>query len=73
MKQYVIKQKATITEEQSAFKTCVNSHSISNINMNGFRGLSYLNYQEDRLKQFLNNNTGMEVLTEVDFKIFDPS
>ena len=30
--------------------------------MKGFRGSSYLKYQEDRLKQFLNNNTGMKVL-----------
>ena len=37
--------------------------------MNGFKGLSYLRYQEDRLKQFLNNNTGMKVLIEVDFSI----
>ena len=37
--------------------------------MKGFKGLSYLRYQEDRLKQFLNNNTGMKVLIEVDFSI----
>ena len=68
IKQYAIKQKATITEEKSAFKKYVNSYSISNINMKGFKGLSYLKYQEDRFKQFLNNNTGMKVLIEVDFK-----
>ena len=56
IKQYAIKQKATITEENSAFKKYVNSYSISNINMMGFKGLFYLKYQEDRLKQFLNNN-----------------
>ena len=69
IKQYAIKQKATITEENSAFKQYVNSFSISNINMKGWKGLSYLKYQEDRLKQFLNNNTGMKVLIEVGFKV----
>ena len=69
LKQYVIKQKATITEEKSAFKSYVNSYYISNIKMPGFKGLSYLKYQEYRLKQFLNNNTGMKVLIEVDFII----
>ena len=34
--------------------------------MKGLRGLSYLRYQEDRMKQFLNNNTGMKILIHVD-------
>ena len=41
--------------------------------MKGWKGLSYLKYQEDRLKQFLNKNTGMKVLTQVDFKIITPA
>ena len=72
VRKYAITQKATITDEQSAFKSYVNSFSISNINMKGLRGLSYLKYQEDRLKQFLNNNTGMKVLIQVGFKIITP-
>ena len=40
--------------------------------MKGLRGLSYLKYQEDRLKQFLNINTGLKVLIQVDFKITHP-
>ena len=66
IKKYAITQKATITDEQSAFKSYVNSLSISNINMKGLRGLSHLKYQEDRLKQFLNKNTGMKILIHVD-------
>ena len=73
IKQYAIKQKATITEEQSAFKTYVISYSISNINMKGWRGLSYLKYQEERLKQFLDKNSGMKVLIQFDFKIITPA
>ena len=34
--------------------------------MKGLRGLSYLKYQEDRLKRFLNKNTGMKILIHVD-------
>ena len=41
--------------------------------MKGWKGLSYLKYQEDRRKQFLNKNTGMKVLTQVDFKILTPA
>ena len=40
--------------------------------MRGFNGLSYLGYQEDRLKQFLNKNTGAKTLTQVDVKIITP-
>ena len=40
--------------------------------MKGWKGLSYLKYQEYRLNQFLNNNTGMKVLIKVDFKIITP-
>ena len=66
LKKYAITQKATITDEQSAFKSCVNSLSISNINLKGLKGLSYLKHQKDRLKQFLNKNTGMKILVHVD-------
>ena len=41
--------------------------------MKGWSSLSYLKYQEDRLKQFLKKNTGMKVLTQVDFKITTPA
>ena len=34
--------------------------------MKGLRGLYYLKCQEDRLKQFLNKNTGMKILIHVD-------
>ena len=71
--QYDIKQKATITEEQSAFKKYVNSYSISNIIMKGWKGLSYLKYLEDRLKQFVNKNTGMKVVIQVDLKLTTPA
>ena len=45
--------------------TLCNAYSISNIKLRGLGGLTYLRYQEDRLKQFLNKNTGMKVLIQV--------
>ena len=65
--------KATITDEPSAFKSYVNEYSMSNIKMRGLRGLYYLKYQEDRLKQFPNKNTGIKVLIQVDFEIITPA
>ena len=50
----------------------MDSYSISNIKLRGWKGLAYLKYQEDRLKQFLNENTGMKVLIQVGFKISTP-
>ena len=62
LKSYAIKQKAHITNEESAFKSYTNSYSISNINLKGLRGLSYLKYQNERLVQFLNNNPSMKII-----------
>ena len=69
LRKYAVTQKATITDEQSAFKSYVNSCFISNTKMKGWKGLTYLVHQEDRLKQLLNENTGMKILIQVDFKI----
>lgn len=60
-----ITQKATIPEEQGAFNRYANSFSISYINLEGLKGLSYPGYQGDRLKLFLNSNTGVKVLVHV--------
>ena len=69
VRKYAIKQKASITDEQSAFKSYVNALFISNIKLQGFKVLFYLKYQEDSLKQFLNENAGMKVLIQAGFKI----
>ena len=49
--------KATITNEQSAFKGYTNSYSISNIKVQGIKALQYLKYQDFKLKQYLTKNT----------------
>ena len=62
VRKYAITQKATITDEQGAFKNYVNAYSISNIKLGKWKGLTYLKYQEDRLKQFLNKKYWYESL-----------
>ena len=57
--------KATITDEQSAFGSYVNSFSISNIRVQGIKALQYLKYQDFKLKQFLETQRGMKVVLEV--------
>ena len=69
VRKYAITQKATITDEQSAFRNYVNAYYISNIKLSGWKGLPYLKYQEDRLTQLLNEHTGMKVLIQVEFAI----
>ena len=61
-----------MTDEQNAFKSYVNSYYNYNIKLKGWKGLTYLKYQEDRLKKLLNENTGMKVLIQVDVTIITP-
>ena len=66
LKSYVIKNKATITDQQSALKSYANSYSITNINLSRFKGLSYLKYQKERLNDYLKKHKSMKVLITVD-------
>ena len=66
LKSYAIKNKASITDEQSALKSYANSYSISNINLSGFKGLSYLKYQKERLNEYLKKHKSMKVLITVE-------
>ena len=54
------KYKATITDEQSAFKNYTNSYSITNIRVQGIKALQYLKYQDHTLKQYLQKTQGNE-------------
>ena len=58
------KYKATITDEQSAFKNYTNSYSITNIRVQGIKALQYLKYQDHTLKQYLQKHKGMKVILE---------
>ena len=71
-KSYAIRRKATITNERQALKRYANTYSISNINLNGYRGLSYLKYQKERLTEHLKKEKQMKVLIEVDVAFNHP-
>ena len=66
LKSYAIKNKASITDEQSALKSYANSYSITNLNLSGFKGLSYLKYQKERLNDYLKKHKSMKVSITVD-------
>ena len=61
--------KATVTDEQSAFKNYVNSYSISTIKVQGIKALQYLKYQDVILNKYLNEHKGMKVFVEA-FGVF---
>ena len=69
---YAIKRKATITNERQALKRYANTYSISNINLSGYRGLSYLKYQKERSTEYLKKEKQMKVLIEVDVAFNHP-
>ena len=56
--------KATVSDEQSAFKGYVNSYAITNIKVQGIKALQYLKYQDVILKKYLNEHKGMKVFVE---------
>ena len=56
--------KATIDDENSAFKSYVSSYAISDIKVQGIKALQYLKYQDVRLKEYLNKHKGMKVIVE---------
>ena len=69
---YAIRRKAKITNERQALKRYANTYSISNINLSGYRGLSYLKYQKERLTEYLKKEKQMKVLIEVDVAFNHP-
>ena len=47
VRKLAIRKRATITEEQSAFKAYANAYTISNIHLKGLNSLTYFPYQFD--------------------------
>ena len=68
LKSYAIKNKASMTDEQTALKSYANSYPISIINLSGLKGLSYLKYQKERLNDFLKKYTSMKILKTIDLR-----
>ena len=62
LRSYAMKNKAITVDEVSAFKNYANSYSITNINLKGLKGLSYLKYQ-NRLRRYLQDGAhpGMKI------------
>ena len=68
---HAIKRKAVIKDEQSALKAYTNQYTISNIRMDGLKGLSYFKYQFEKLNEYLKVNKGMKILSRIHAKYFD--
>ena len=61
VRKYAVRKRATITEEQSAFKAYANAYTISNIRLKGLNGLTYFPYQFERLNEYLEKHKGMKL------------
>ena len=53
VRKFAVRKRATIAEEQSAFKAYANACTISNIHLKGLNGLTYFPYQFERLNEYL--------------------
>jgi len=56
--------KATITDEQSAFKNYTSSYAISDIRVKGVKAIQYLKYQDFKIKEYLRKHKGIKVLLQ---------
>ena len=66
---YAIKNhRAKVEEGKSAWGRYTNSLTISDIKLNGLKGLSYIEYQLNTLKAFLNKNGNMKIHIITDIK-----
>ena len=68
-RKFAIRKRATITEEQSAFKAYANAYTISNIHVKGLNGLTYFPYQFERLKEYLEKHKGMKLNATVKISV----
>ena len=61
LKTYVMKSRVKTTRVQKAFKSYANSFTLVNEQYTGERGLSYIQFQKNRFKQFLAENRNMKL------------
>ena len=73
LKRYAIRQKAVISNEAKALKSYANTYSISNINLQGWRGLSYFKHQKERLLEYIRKNKSMKILADVEIEFEKPN
>ena len=69
VRKFAIRKRATITEEQSAFKAYANAYTISNIHLKGLNGLTYFPYQFERLNEYLEKHKGMKLNAAVKISV----
>ena len=62
LKSYAVKHKADISDTVSLFNKYSNAVTISDIKLKGFRGLTYLKYEYNRLYEFLQGFPGMAII-----------
>ena len=70
IQKYRLKIGAKTSETFSALKGYANTYSISNITFKGYKGLTYLLWQEKKLTEFLQQAKSMKLLIDVEV-IFD--
>ena len=69
VRKFAVRKRATITEEQSAFKAYANAYTISNIHLKGLNGLTYFPYQFERLNEYLEKHKGMKLNATVKISV----
>ena len=70
IQKYRLKIGAKTSETFSALKGYANTYSISNIPFKGYKGLTYLLWQEKKLTEFLQQTKSMKLLIDVEV-VFD--
>ena len=69
VKKFAIRRRATIIEENNAFKAYANAYTISNIHLKGLNGLTYFPYQFERLNGYLEKHKGMKLNATVKISV----
>ena len=70
IQKYRLKIGAKTSETFSALKGYANTYSISNITFKGYKGLTYILWQEKKLTEFLQQAKSMKLLIDVEV-VFD--
>jgi len=66
---YASKFKASVRQEVSALKQYANVIEVKGIKLKGLRGLSYIRYQYDLLKEYIRQFHSLKLLTSITFRV----
>ena len=70
MQKYRIRAGAKTSDTFTALKRYSNTYSITNIPFKGYKGFTYLKWQEKRLSEYLEKEKSMDTIIDVDV-LFD--